>query len=245
MLPIRGFTLVLHHDRRTRDALEPTAIVIALSTPSSDLSRLGTLVRERLSNHALKAPVLELSLEAPAIVVAQEINGSLFAAREQTFETLARLLEKLTVRLGPEAMVRLERAPDLRPERAWRAVRGDVLDEGAVVAPTTRARAPKGALQSGTHAAMKGRSAIRRAESAGSGASPQLAPMFRCGPRPVWLLSQPQQLEMRAHRPIFEALPLRLVAGPERIEAGWWNNALAHARLFHRGERGRSVHVDL
>ena len=215
---IRGFTLILHHDRWTRDAIEPTAIAVALSTPSSDLSRLGTLVRERLSNHALKAPVLELSLEATAVVVAQETNGSLFAAREQTFETLARLLEKLTARLGPEAMVRLERAGDARPERGWRAVRGDVIDESVVVAPKMRGRGSKGA--------------------------PRIVLGSRSGPRPVWLLSEAQQLEMRAHRPIFDELPLKLIAGPERIETGWWDDAPATRDYFiGENEVGRLVWI--
>lgn len=40
---------------------------------------------------------------------------------------------------------------------------------------------------------------------------PLLAP---CGPRPGWLLAQPQVLR--------EAAP-RILAGPERIESGWWD----------------------
>ena len=229
---IRGFTLVLHHDRWKRDAIEPTAIPIALATPSNDLSRLGTLVRERLSNHTLNAPVLELSLEAAAVVVAQEVNGSLFPAREQMFETLARLLEKLTARLGPEAMARLERAPDLRPERAWRAVQGDVLDEGHVNASKTGARAPKDPPQTDVRVVMKGRSKVRRTGIGSVGGFPQVIQIPCCGPRPIWLLSRSQQLEMRAHRPIYEALPLRLVAGPERIEIGWWDKAPATRDYF-------------
>ena len=40
-------------------------------------------------------------------------------------------------------------------------------------------------------------------------------------------MSEPQQLEVRAHRPVFDSLPLELVAGPERIETGWWDDAPA------------------
>ena len=222
---VRGFTLVLHHDRWTRDAIEPTAIAIALSTPSSDLSRLGTLVRERLSNLELKAPVLELSLAAPVIVEEQEIHGSLFPAREQAFETLARLLEKLAVRLGPEAMVRLERVADYRPERAWREVRGDVLETQVAVASSTRARASKG-VAAKTPAVLSAAPTLGLYEGrVDAQITKPLMPGCPCGPRPAWLLAEPQQLEMRAHRPVFDASPIELVAGPERIEAGWWDDA--------------------
>ncbi|SDI14616.1 Y-family DNA polymerase [Pseudomonas panipatensis] len=37
-----------------------------------------------------------------------------------------------------------------------------------------------------------------------------------CGPRPGWLLTEP--------RPLRESMP-RILAGPERIESGWWDGA--------------------
>jgi len=42
------------------------------------------------------------------------------------------------------------------------------------------------------------------------------------GPRPAWLLPQPQPLAERDGRPQ-RGGPLTLVAGPERIESGWWD----------------------
>ena len=213
---IRGFTLVLHHDRWTRDAIPPTEVAIALSTPSSDPTRLGTLVRERLGTLALKAPVLELSIAAPAIVAEQEVHGSLFPVREEAFETLARLLEKLTARLGPEAMVRLERVADHRPERAWREVRGDVLEERIAVTSARIAKTPvRSRPPPSTTAAV-----------VDEGSAPRtITPGCACGPRPAWLLSEPQQLDVRANRPMFESSTIELVAGPERIESGWWDDA--------------------
>ena len=41
-------------------------------------------------------------------------------------------------------------------------------------------------------------------------------------PRPAWLLPEPIRLPVRQHRPQ-HCGPLTLIAGPERIEAGWWN----------------------
>ncbi len=43
------------------------------------------------------------------------------------------------------------------------------------------------------------------------------------GPRPLWLLSQPQPLRETDGRPQ-RGGPLQLLAGPERIESGWWDD---------------------
>jgi protein ImuB len=41
--------------------------------------------------------------------------------------------------------------------------------------------------------------------------------------RPVWLLRDPQALSLIRSAPSLEGHPLRLLAGPERIESGWWD----------------------
>jgi len=41
-------------------------------------------------------------------------------------------------------------------------------------------------------------------------------------PRPIWFLSRPLRIEERRNRPFWHS-PLRLLAGPERIETGWWD----------------------
>jgi protein ImuB len=44
------------------------------------------------------------------------------------------------------------------------------------------------------------------------------------GPRPIWLLHRPLKLVVEEGRPSYQGT-LDLVAGPERIEAGWWDGA--------------------
>jgi protein ImuB len=41
-------------------------------------------------------------------------------------------------------------------------------------------------------------------------------------PRPLWLLAVPQRLDASTDAPCYEG-PLTLLAGPERIESGWWD----------------------
>lgn len=56
--------------------------------------------------------------------------------------------------------------------------------------------------------------------------------------RPFWLLERPLPLVVRQHRPFYGS-PLRLLSGPERIEAGWWDGALALRDYFvAQGEEG-------
>jgi protein ImuB len=42
--------------------------------------------------------------------------------------------------------------------------------------------------------------------------------------RPFWLLPEPRRLRSRANRPCL-AGELRLLAGPERVESGWWDGS--------------------
>ncbi|WP_276809802.1 Y-family DNA polymerase [Castellaniella defragrans] len=50
-------------------------------------------------------------------------------------------------------------------------------------------------------------------------------------PQPTFLLPEPLRLAVRANRPVHQG-PLMLLAGPHRVEGGWW----------HRGEDDASTH---
>ena len=50
-------------------------------------------------------------------------------------------------------------------------------------------------------------------------------------PRPLWLLRRPMPLAERLHRPWLHG-PLEIVAGPERIEGGWWDMHLVQRDYF-------------
>ncbi|MFA7505903.1 MAG: DNA polymerase Y family protein [Burkholderiaceae bacterium] len=50
-------------------------------------------------------------------------------------------------------------------------------------------------------------------------------------PRPLWLLRDPLRLHERNDQPCWDT-PLALIAGPERIETGWWDQALVQRDYF-------------
>lgn len=41
-------------------------------------------------------------------------------------------------------------------------------------------------------------------------------------PQPTWVLQEPLRLAVRNHRPVYQG-ELQLLAGPQRIESGWWD----------------------
>jgi protein ImuB len=50
-------------------------------------------------------------------------------------------------------------------------------------------------------------------------------------PRPLWLLAQPVPLSERNNRPWWQG-PLHVLAGPERIESGWWDGQFVERDYF-------------
>jgi protein ImuB len=80
---------------------------------------------------------------------------------------------------------------------------------------------------------------------ASAGAAPSSAPaLASTAVRPLWLLRQPLPLREQASRPWLDGTPLQLLAGPERIESGWWDGDLAARDYFiARADDGALVWV--
>jgi protein ImuB len=82
---------------------------------------------------------------------------------------------------------------------------------------------------------------LRRGEGQGvrGGCNSSTAP----SPRPLWLLTAPKALASREDRPEYRG-PLALLAGPERIEAGWWDGRRVGRDYYvARTRRGELVWV--
>ncbi len=63
----------------------------------------------------------------------------------------------------------------------------------------------------------------------GIASADQAAPSLRA--RPLWMLESPRRLQLRGQQPLFQG-PLRLDAGPERIETGWWDGSEVQRDYF-------------
>jgi len=204
---VSRFTLHMQHETRHRhDTRTPpdSTLEIALAEPSRDIKHLLVLLRERLARLQLVAPTLDLRLTCSDILRRAPPNSELFPTAKSEREGLTRLIERLQARLGNEQVQRLALLHDHRPECATAVLHADA-------------------------APLRAASALPKAK----GAPPAPAPSIPPGPqRPVWLLSQPEPLAERQTRPLLDGQPLHLLCGPERIESGWWDAALAERDYF-------------
>jgi protein ImuB len=213
---VGGFELWLHHEsrRKMRDdpASRSTVLQIGLGEPVADTAHLHALLRERLQRLPLAASVIELSLHCHAITPGAPPNTELFPSAASAGEGWQRLLERFEARLGAHNIQRLQPVADHRPELAT-AVRqgGDALP--------VRARTQGAPLNLAPPAGP----------SATASGDPAHWPRLK---RPVWLLREPQPLRHEGGTPLLGGKPLWLVAGPERIESGWWDGGYAARDYF-------------
>ncbi len=175
---VQQFSLVLGHERETR-----TRIDIGLLEPVQDAAALFEYACARLDRITLPAPIHWLALEADNLPPLCPLHRDLFdSARTQTL-TWPVLAERLRMRLGDDALRRLDCVADHRPEHAWRF---------AAPPPDRKPESP-----------------ARRIRQKPDTQTVAVA----AGARPFWLLPRP--------------IPLRptptVLAGPERIESGWWD----------------------
>ena len=191
--------LTLHHERGRpgADATAPSTITLNFFEPAASAERFTLILRERLNHTALVRRVERIGVSAPHVSRATEATRALLPEPARPAQGLAALLERLSARLGPEALERIEPQADHRPARAGRIIAG---------ADASEARASRCAT---SHAGTPETSQANE-------------PLW--GPRPVWLVEPPLRLREIGGKPHHDG-PLTLMSGPERIESGWWDGA--------------------
>lgn len=117
---LSGYTLVLEHELAARHAPKTSSLKVAWAIPSRDAEHLIWLLREKLNQTVLVAPVIELKLVADQIGEYAGRSDTLFPMPESDGDSIARLLERLSARLGPENVLQMSVQDDHRPERAMR-----------------------------------------------------------------------------------------------------------------------------
>jgi protein ImuB len=196
---VSAFSLVLHHEYSLRQPHRSTPIYIQLSEQSGEPGHLMLLLRERLERTKLAASVCELTLAADEIAAGMGANLELFPHAQSEATSLNRFIEKLSARLGPQAVMGLKVIPDHRPERSQR-------------------------FETPGISAMNGRKSVPGQEKHREAMPSELT-------RPAWLMEPPLELKLQRQQPVYGS-PLKLIAGPERIEAGWWDDALVARDYF-------------
>lgn len=194
----------------TMDARRDTAtegqLVLRTAEPmgaTEDMAHLQRLLGEHLARITLPAPVLYLHLRTLETQQLIGTSASLLPDDRRPGDSLHQLLERLSARLGSEQVLQWHARADHRPERmqTWQAV-ASATQLIAACAGKSVAGALKGIKSEMWHGSPKN--------------SPDNA-LY-----PTWLLASPLKLAVRHHRPQYQGA-LALLAGPQRLEAGWWD----------------------
>lgn len=170
---------------------------LRFAQPAFAATAIGFLFGEHLAATTLAAPVTACELVSGRLVSRQSASAALWQPGEHgsgVANEAPALVERLRARLGEESVYGLCLVPEHRPEAAWQRV----------AAPGAAARAGSGQRAAGS-------------QSGAAASGPQPA-----APRPLWLLSTPLLLPALGAWPQYEG-PLEKLAGPERIETGWWD----------------------
>jgi len=160
--------------------------------PTQDMAHLARLLSEQLARVTLPAPVLHLRMRS---LQTQPLAGeslSLLPEDVRAGDSLHQLLERLSARLGRDQVRSVLLHADHRPECMQSwCAAVDAIKSGAAQEYSKRARG-------------------------------QFVPqeMPREALYPTWLLAMPLRLNVHQGLPQHHG-PLTLLAGPQRLEAGW------------------------
>lgn len=208
---VESFTLGWHHGLRRLQA-HSGQHTVRLSSPSRDVERLAALLSEHLHHVALEAPVEELSLRAEQIAPLVTHSHSLFP--EQGGDQLTAQPGSL---LTPTA------------QRAQREALWALLDRLGARLGAERVQTGQLHADHRLEHAQRWQAALPPSPGAPSisvAQHPALSPW----PQPSWMLEPPAPLTMVADAQGLREHPhyqgrLHWLAGPHRVEAGWWDAA--------------------
>ncbi len=193
-------------DTRRNTATQGT-LAVRTAEPTQDITHLQRLIGENLAKITLPAPALYLSLRTLNTEKMAGKSASLLLEDIQKGDGLHQMLERVSARLGADSVLQVKRRADHRPERmqTWKPV-FDATLFAATSLTNTKAKDLK-------HT-KNGPQTLADTHS-------QDNPLY-----PTWLLVKPMALLVQHNTPFYLG-PLTLLAGPQRIEAGWWGEAMA------------------
>lgn len=209
---VLGLRLRWHHDLRRVDGTQLPAweaLDIRTARPAQALEHIERLLRERLARTPWRAPVDMLELQAPETAPFTDEAGSCLPPAAP----------------GP---ARLGETPDAAGGMAWHEwVERVSARRGAQGVQMVRLQAdhrPE-AMQRWAPACEAPQPA-RHFGRARGGADACRNPWQDL--LPPWLLDPPRPLVLQGSRPCWQG-PLQLLAGPYRLESGWWGEPQADA----------------
>lgn len=212
---VLAFELGWQMDAR-RDAVASGALCIRTAVPTLDMAHLQRLLSEHLERTTLPAPVLYLRLRSIETAALPAASASLLPDAQRMGDDLTHLLERLAARLGPDQVLQAVACADHRPEQMQAWVPAAAAGGSGHGGPRA---AGKGADPRGIGTRHAPPAAGRRRAALAQPALDAADALY-----PTWLLAAPLRLAVHQDRPLYQG-PLTLLAGPQRLEAAWWDVA--------------------
>lgn len=172
----------------------PLVLPLSLLEPAFEEAHLARLFTERLARTKLGAPVDRVALSVDRLSALKPESRALFPSAGRADGAHEKALTTLMERLGARFAEGEIRAPGLQADHR-----------------PERAGGMQDSLKARPHQYSAHSSAQSSAQSSAAFAA-----------RPLLLVDPPKPLAERHYRPFHEG-PLTLLAGPERIESGWWD----------------------
>lgn len=206
-----------HHDASGYGRLE-----LRTAQATQDLRHLERLLAEQLARVVLPAPVLYLRLRTLATQPLSGESHSLLLDEVRSGDSLHHMLERVAARLGPEQVLCASAQDEHRPERMqhWQPCAAPDVAPKATAKVAAKPATPR--------AEKKGARAVTSVARPTTNLQLSLEPGALY---PSWLLATPQSLQVQHAQPQFHG-PLALLAGPQRLEAGWLENEVPALRDY-------------
>jgi len=177
------------------------ALLLRSAQPTQDMAHLQRLLAEHLAHVRLPAPAHTLRLRSVETSVLVQGCASVLPDANRMGDSLAQMVERLSARFGADKVLQLQVRLDHRPEhmQRWCAAAAYLV---------------------ATHAYWTGAGCQKRIKSKTLGAD-DISPRWPQALYPTWLLEVPLPLAGYQQLPHDQG-PLTWLAGPHRLESGWW-----------------------
>ena len=188
----------------TMDARRNTAtqghLQLRTAQATQDTAHLQRLLAEHLARVTLPAPALYLRLRTLQTEPLATQSASLLLEETQKGDSLHQMVERLQARLGDDAVRHLTQYADHRPElmQSWKPLKMHVINTKIAIINVTNYR-----------------------RICQENNSENILDIVKTPLYPTWLLATPLPLAVLNNIPHYQG-PLALLAGPQRLEVGWW-----------------------
>lgn len=198
---------------------EATHLTLGCMQAGRSVRQWFELLALRFERLTLPAPVILIRLQGGRTQPLQAGTDRLHfeGARTRGRSSITHLMERLSARMGEQAVHGVTLVPEHRPHYVWKAVQASSDLKPAIPAENSQ-RLPELLADKSKTASL----------------------LLR---RPLWMLREPRPLTTEAGKPAYQG-SLKLLEGPERLETGWWDgNGIARDYFVAINPRGMRLWI--